>query len=202
MPDELNRPAFLDAANRYQLLYPIEYLIGEEKHVLEHLQLRRLTLKDRLVMDQAIVHAEKLEIILSDMTGLMGAVIRKMDAVDADRIEEIFLFFRSSPLESAESGKPSFLDANNGYRLLYPIEYKVGEEVHAVDHLQLRRLTLADRMILDENVGYASRLARILANMTDRPYEAILKMDVIDSNRIDRIFGHFLQPGTATGAIS
>ena len=103
---------------------------------------------------------------------------------------------------SDEQTRPDFLDGSNRYRLLYPVEYMIGDTPQRLDMLQLRRLTLADRLTLDEPISYSERVARILVNMTAQPKSLILKIDAADADRIDQIFGYFLQPGTATGAIS
>lgn len=103
---------------------------------------------------------------------------------------------------SDQPNRPDFLDANNRYRLLYPVEYHIGEERKVLDVLQLRRLTIADRLILDESIIYSEKVVRILTAMTGEPRVAMLKIDAADADRIDQIFGYFLQPGTATGAIS
>lgn len=103
---------------------------------------------------------------------------------------------------SDQKDRPPFLDGSNRYTLLYPVKYRVGEKEELLETLQLRRLTLADRLILDEAIVYSEKVARILADMTGEPRVVLLKIDAADCERIDQIFGHFLQPGTATGAIS
>lgn len=96
--------------------------------------------------------------------------------------------------------RPEFLDSSNRYKLLYPIEYSVGEERRIVDTLQLRRLTLADKMILDEPIVYSEKFVRILQDMTGEMRNALVRMDAVDAERIDQIFGYFLQPGPVVGA--
>lgn len=44
MSDQPKRPDFLDGGNRYKLLYPVQYRVGEEEKLLETLQLRRMTM--------------------------------------------------------------------------------------------------------------------------------------------------------------
>jgi hypothetical protein len=103
---------------------------------------------------------------------------------------------------SDQPKRPDFLDGNNRYKLLYPVKYREGEEERLLETLQLRRLTMADRLILDEKIGYSEQVVRILGEMTGEMRVVLLKIDAADGDRIDQIFGYFLQPGTATGAIS
>lgn len=103
---------------------------------------------------------------------------------------------------SDQPKRPDFLDGSNRYKLLYPVQYRVGEEEKLLETLQLRRMTMADRLILDEQIVYSEKVLRILENMTGEFRAALLRIDAADGDRIDQIFGYFLQPGTATGAIS
>lgn len=103
---------------------------------------------------------------------------------------------------SDQQTRPAFLPTNNRYKLLYPVSYSIGEEAHVLDELELRRLTLADRLILDEPISYAEKVTQILGKMTGNPRAVLLKIDATDADRIDQIFGYFLQPGPATGPIS
>ena len=202
MSDEQTRPDFLDGSNRYRLLYPVEYMIGDTPQRLDMLQLRRLTLADRIILDEPVVYSEKVTRILEDMTGEMRAVLLKIDATDADRIDQIFGYFLPKAAAIDPAVRPDFLTAANRYTLLHPVDYRTEEGMQQMTEIQLRRLTLADRLTLDEPISYSERVARILVNMTAQPKALILKIDAADADRIDQIFGYFLQPGTATGAIS
>jgi len=88
------RPAFLAQDNSYVLVVPVTYMIGEEQQALSTVKLRRLNGADMLIMDQPISFTEKLFLVLESMTGLMRAVILKIDAVDLDRLDECIGYFR------------------------------------------------------------------------------------------------------------
>ena len=87
------RPAFLKPDDSYDLLRPVRYMIGEEAHLLEKLQLRRLTGVERVISDKDISAAEKTHEILASVTNEMVAVIQKIDWVDLDRLDECLGFF-------------------------------------------------------------------------------------------------------------
>lgn len=89
-----SRPAWLKSDNSYDLLIPIEYRIGEERHGVETLKLRRLTASDMLILDEAIPYTEKLLKIIEAMTGLLRPATLRIDAVDIDRIDDILGYFR------------------------------------------------------------------------------------------------------------
>lgn len=203
MTDQPVRPDYLDGSDRYQLLYPVDYMEGQTAKRLECLQLRRLTLADRITLDEPVVYSEKLARILADMTGEFRVAILRIDAADADRIDRIFGYYLANDRQGKDpTARPDFLDAANRYTLLHPVHLRTAAGDEQITVLQLRRLTLADRLILDEPGSYSDRIARVLAAMTGRPKADILKIDALDADRIDRIFGYFLQPGTAIGATS
>jgi hypothetical protein len=88
------RPAWLKPDNRYDLLLPFEYQIGQERHGVDHLKLRRLTAAEMLILDEAVPYTEKLLKIIEAMTGLLRPATLKIDAVDMDRIDDILGYFR------------------------------------------------------------------------------------------------------------
>lgn len=96
--------------------------------------------------------------------------------------------------------RPDYLDTSDGYTLLYPIKWAAEDGVDVVRHLQLRRLTAKERLLGDEPVVYTERLLRIIESVTGHPRAFTLRIDAVDLDRIDHIFGYFMQPGPATGA--
>lgn len=102
----------------------------------------------------------------------------------------------------SDAERPAWLQPDNRYKLIYPVTYKQGENDQILEELQLRRITLGDRVILDQQLPYAERLIQVLSNMSGQPAVIIRKIDAIDADRIDQIFGYFLRPGGATGATS
>lgn len=87
------RPAWLKPDNSYDLLYPVQYQIGEEKHLLERLQLRRMTAAEKIIFEGDGTKTEKILAILASQTQQMAAVLRKLDWVDCDRLDECLGFF-------------------------------------------------------------------------------------------------------------
>lgn len=87
------RPAWLKPDNSYDLLFPVEYQIGEEKHLLERLQLRRMNAAEKIIAEGDLTKTERLLAILASQTQLMAAVLRKIDWVDCDRLDECLGFF-------------------------------------------------------------------------------------------------------------
>ncbi|MFY9350847.1 MAG: hypothetical protein WBL20_08765 [Sphingobium sp.] len=212
MTAAVTRPAFLDGNDRYRLLHP--YFSAGLKAPVEFFQLRRLTLQDRVTFEGPGTYSARLLEVIADMIGQLRVDVEKLDAVDAERIDQIFGYFlrHSEKLEAGDirapaasdgtSPPPAYLTSGNAYSLLYPVRWQVDGEERVIDRLQLRRLTIADRIALEEPIPYSLRLARIIASMIGESEYVVLKIDAFDAERIDRIFGHFLEPGTATGATS
>ncbi|RYY25244.1 MAG: hypothetical protein EOP62_14380 [Sphingomonadales bacterium] len=98
--------------------------------------------------------------------------------------------------------RPAFLTADNRVPLLVPVNYSIGEERQVVAELQLKRLTAAERLMLDEPMKYTEKQLRLLERMTALPRTVLLKLDEVDLDRVDECFGYFRTPGSVTGAIS
>jgi hypothetical protein len=88
------RPAYLLPDNSYNLLIPVDYMVGSESHQLTKVQLRRLNGEDLLMIDGPGTSTQKLFLLLEKMTGLLRVVTGKIDAVDLDRIDECIGYFR------------------------------------------------------------------------------------------------------------
>lgn len=102
----------------------------------------------------------------------------------------------------APNQRPAWLNADNSYDLLVPVNFSVGGEEQTLDRLQLRRLTAADLLILDESIPYTEKLLKILQTMIDQMRVVVVKIDAVDLDRIDDVFGYFREPGSVTGATS
>jgi hypothetical protein len=87
------RPEFLKLNNQYDLLYPVTWKEGDTEHLLETLQLRRLTGNEKIICEGPGTSTEKLARILSAMTGHMEVVLRKLDWADIDRLDDCIDFF-------------------------------------------------------------------------------------------------------------
>lgn len=87
------RPAWLHPDNSYDLLYPVEYQVGEEKHLLERLQLRRMNAAEKIMAEADMTKTQRLLAILASQTRQMEAVLRKLDWVDCDRLDDCLGFF-------------------------------------------------------------------------------------------------------------
>ncbi|MGE4323388.1 MAG: hypothetical protein AB7E60_10220 [Sphingobium sp.] len=98
--------------------------------------------------------------------------------------------------------RPAWLNADNSYDLLIPVDYSVGGEPHRLITLPLRRLTAAELLILDESIPYTEKLMRIVQAMTDHMRAVVIRIDAVDWDRIDDILGYFREPGSVTGATS
>lgn len=87
------RPAWLKPDNSIELLVSVPYQVGTDQHVLTQVQLRRLTAKERRVIDAPGLHTDKVLSITSTMTGHPETVLEKLDSVDLDRIDDALGFF-------------------------------------------------------------------------------------------------------------
>ncbi len=87
------RPEWLKPDNSYDLLYPVEDRVGEEKRLLERLQLRRLNAAEKIIAEGPETSTTRLVDILASMTSEMKAVLLKLDWVDCDRLDECVGFF-------------------------------------------------------------------------------------------------------------
>mgnify|MGYP001556152595 CR=1 FL=1 len=87
------RPAYLKPDNSYDLLFPVVYHEGEEKKLLERLKLRRLTGHEKILAEGSGTPTERTVEILASITNEMALVLRKIDWVDLDRLEECVGFF-------------------------------------------------------------------------------------------------------------
>lgn len=87
------RPAFLKPNNSYDLLYPVKWKEGEQEKLLEGLQLRRMTGHEKIISEGSGTLTERIIAILASMTGQMEIVLRKIDWVDLDRLDECIGFF-------------------------------------------------------------------------------------------------------------
>lgn len=101
---------------------------------------------------------------------------------------------------SAPRTRPEWLEHDNGYQLLHPIHYKEGGDVKSVSRLQLRRMTASDRLLAEDPGKYTERLIRLLEQMTDEPRQLLMKLDIVDLDRIDECLGFFMGHGPVTGA--
>jgi hypothetical protein len=101
-----------------------------------------------------------------------------------------------------ENERPEWLSRDNRYKLLVPVDYKVGETTEKVTELQLRRLTGVELLILDGTGSFSDKLMQIIQGMTDLPRVVVARFDAVDLDRLDDIFGYFREPGSVTGAIS
>ena len=102
----------------------------------------------------------------------------------------------------SDNSRPEWLKSDNSYDLLYPLSYKEGETPKSIERLQLRRMTAADRLLTEEPGKYTNRLISVLEQMTGEPRPLLLKLDVVDLDRIDACLGFFMGDGPATGATS
>lgn len=91
--DDNPRPAWLKPDYSYDLLYPVQYQIGEEQHLLERLQLRRMNAAEKIIAEGDLTTTERLIAILASQTQQMPVVLRKLDWVDCDRLDECLGFF-------------------------------------------------------------------------------------------------------------
>ncbi|PKP89100.1 MAG: hypothetical protein CVT77_18755 [Alphaproteobacteria bacterium HGW-Alphaproteobacteria-16] len=82
------RPDFLLPDNSVPLLVPLTYHQGEEKIPVDRVQLRRLTAKERRMLDAPGLHTDKVLNIAAEMTGLPVIVLERLDSVDLDRIDD------------------------------------------------------------------------------------------------------------------
>ncbi len=98
--------------------------------------------------------------------------------------------------------RPDFLTTDNRVPLLVPVSFTVGEERHQLSELQLRRLTAAEMMIMDESLPFTEKVLRIVEAMTGQLRIVTIKLDAVDVDRIDDVFGYFMEPGSVTGATS
>ncbi|MDH7971786.1 hypothetical protein QH494_06280 [Sphingomonas sp. AR_OL41] len=110
------------------------------------------------------------------------------------------------PLPSARpqavAKRPAWLNQDNSYDLLVPVEYKVGEEPQRLTRLQLSRLNGADMLVMDQPISFTEKLFLTLESKTGLPRIVITKIDAVDLDRLDDCFGYFREPGSVTGAIS
>lgn len=105
-------------------------------------------------------------------------------------------------MEAGKNKRPEFLNPDNSYTLLYPVKYSIGEEQKLIEKLQLRRITGAERMLMDEPIGYTLKVLKVLAAVTGEMVEVLKKIDSVDIDRLDECLGYFMQPGHPIGAIS
>jgi len=94
MADKLELPAGLTSDNMYHLLEPVKYQVGDEPETLRQLQLRRMTGAELEIMDKPIAYTVKLYELVEAMTDLPRIVVRKIDAADWDRLDDVFGYFR------------------------------------------------------------------------------------------------------------
>jgi hypothetical protein len=88
-----NRPAWLNDDNSVDLLFPLSYHEGETEKRIASLMLRRLTGKERRMMDAPGLHTDKLLNIVSAMTGHPVLVLERWDSVDQDRLDDVLGYF-------------------------------------------------------------------------------------------------------------
>lgn len=98
--------------------------------------------------------------------------------------------------------RPEWLKDDNSYDLLYPVSFKEGDTPKSLNRLQLRRMTASDRLLTEEPGKYTNRLISVLEGMTGEPRQLLLKLDVVDLDRLDACLGFFMGAGPATGATS
>ncbi|MDF7776866.1 phage tail assembly protein [Sphingomonas sp. AOB5] len=101
--------------------------------------------------------------------------------------------------EEKKVERPAYLTPDNRCPLLLPIEVIEGQQSRTVSELQLKRLTGADMLILDQPATYYERLLRLIEAQTGLLRVSTLKLDAVDLDRIDAVFGFFMAPGSATG---
>lgn len=101
-----------------------------------------------------------------------------------------------------QADRPSFLTADNRYMLLLPVTYKEGDDERTLDQLKLRRLTGADLLRIDEQPTMNLKLLATIEAQTGLLRVVTGKIDAVDLDRIDDIFGYFRTPGSVIGAIS
>lgn len=98
--------------------------------------------------------------------------------------------------------RPAWLGSDNRYTLLVPVSYQVGDRSEVLSEIQLRRLTAAEMLIMDEPIPFTEQILKIIETMTGLMRVVTLRLDSVDLDRIDDIFGYFMEPGSVTGAIS
>lgn len=107
-----------------------------------------------------------------------------------------------SPGRRRKGDRPKWLGEGNVYTLLVPVTYQVGDEPKTLAQLQLRRLTAAEMLILDAPIPFTEQALQIIEAMTGLMRVVTIKLDAVDVDRIDDIFGYFMEPGSVTGATS
>lgn len=105
-------------------------------------------------------------------------------------------------MSGPENKRPEFLSAGGAYDLLYPITYSEGGETRELATLKLRRITAAERLLMDAPSLYTDRLLNVIAALTGEARMVLLKLDSVDLDRIDQCVGFFMQPGQPTGETS
>lgn len=101
---------------------------------------------------------------------------------------------------NATRTRPEWLEHDNGYQLVHPIRYTEGGIEKTLDRLQLRRMTASDRLLAEDPGKYTERLIRLLEQMTGEVRPLLMKLDIVDLDRIDECLGFFMGHGPATGA--
>ena len=98
--------------------------------------------------------------------------------------------------------RPAWLNPDNSYDLLLPFDYAVGDQQQKLARLQLKRLTGVELLILDQSFGFAEKLLQLIESQTGLLRVITSRIDAVDLDRIDDIFGYFREPGSVTGATS
>jgi hypothetical protein len=87
------RPTWLNSDNSVDLLVPVTYHIGDERNQMVKVKLRRLTAKERRMMDGPGLATDIVLEVVAAMTGDPVSLLERIDSVDLDRIEDVLGFF-------------------------------------------------------------------------------------------------------------
>ncbi|MEO6217765.1 MAG: phage tail assembly protein [Sphingomonas sp.] len=98
--------------------------------------------------------------------------------------------------------RPAWLTPDNSVKLLVPIDYSEGDQAKKLDRVQLRRLTAAEMLIINQSLPTTEKILQLIETMTGLLRVVTIKLDVVDLDRIDECFGYFREPGSVTGATS
>lgn len=84
--------------------------------------------------------------------------------------------------------------------LLYPVEYKVGEEGNVVDDVTIRRPKMADTLAIKAITNPIDLIFSQITRLTGQPEAVVKKFDEVDVHRIVDVVEGFSKPGRATGS--
>ncbi len=84
--------------------------------------------------------------------------------------------------------------------LIYPVQYSIGDAVHDVSQVTIRRKKMADNLAIKSLTTAVEVAAVLIERLTGIPAVAVQKLDDVDSARIGDVIEGFSMPGRATGS--